>query len=101
MEAFKDDILRAEIPSVSTVLYPPIGKCLLWIGRSPAPQVGDSFINPGFQETKIRAYRHVIVVDDLLSRVPIGENGIEALPNPADSCRYRIAMRENLRSLFG
>ena len=71
-------------------------KVFVGISRPPVGDVVDPLVDPGLEEGKQRAHRHVVLVDDLLPRVAIGENGVEALadlPEPAAELR-RLSRRD-------
>ena len=84
MEAFKDNVLLAEMRAFPGILEPIPGDRPLRISDAPVRDIVQPLIDPGLKEIQERPHRHVVVVHDWLRRVAESKNGVEALADRAD-----------------
>src|SRR6202035_5550147 len=84
VEALEDNVFLSEMIAVSGILQPVVHKGLLRAGDPPAGDIVDALVDPRLEEVELGTHRHVVLIDDLLHRVPVGEDGIEALADLPD-----------------
>src|SRR5271157_2494522 len=92
MEAFEDNVLLGEIAAVAGVLEPVVSDRLAGIRYPAALYVVEPGVDPFRQEGPERPDGHIVLVDDLVRRVAIGEHGVEALADRADLRGNSVAL---------
>ena len=85
VKAFEHNISMREILSIAGVFDPVVGKSSLWVGCFAADNIGKPVVDPLLQVVEVPAHGHIVLIDDLLCRITIGEDGVEALPDLVDS----------------
>ena len=91
VECFEDDVLVAEMLAVPGVLEPIVDEGLFGIAHPSVSDILDSFVDPLLEEVELLADLPVILVNDLLLRIPVCEHGVEALADLANFGRNCLA----------
>ena len=97
MEAFEHDVLVIEVRAFLAILHPVPGEGPIRVRRLARCQVGKLLIDPRLQQVEIRANRHVVLVDDPLRRIAIGQHGVEALAHLADGVRNGVGLHAEMQ----
>ena len=67
------------------------------LAMRPLAMSSTPLVDPRFEEVEQRAHRHVVLVDDLLRRIAIGEDGVEAFADQTDLGRNCVTLHAKVQ----